>query len=137
VGSGPCPRSSDGTPLTQPQDDCAQPALSPDQTEIAMICTPVKDGAPSSTEADLVVATFDAQTGALGPLDRLVTGTMAAEPAWSPDGQSLVYLAPEAPDGLFQLWYLKNATAPHPGTPQQITTNLDLTATSAPVWAAG
>jgi hypothetical protein len=124
-----------GTPLTQPDDDCAQPALNADQTEIAMICTPVVDGAPSSTESDLVVASFDAATGILGPLDRIVTGTMAASPAWSPDGTDLVYAAPEAGDGYFQLWYLKGAATLSPSAPRQITSGLDLDG-SAPVWAS-
>jgi hypothetical protein len=124
---------SDGTALTLPQDDCAQPALNPDETEIAMICTLVVNGVPSSTESDLVVASFDAATGTLGPLDRIVTGTMAASPTWSPDGTDLLYLAPEAGDGYFELWYVKDAAmslAPHP---KQVPTDLDLDG-SAPVW---
>jgi hypothetical protein len=123
-----------GTPLTQPQDDCAQPALNAAQTEIAMICNPVVNGAPSSTESDLVLASFDAATGTIGPLDRIVTGTMAAAPAWSPDGTSLVYLAPETGDGYFQLWYLKGAGTGHPSAPKKVTSGDDLDATSAPVW---
>ncbi|HXZ99958.1 MAG TPA: hypothetical protein VEK76_06370 [Candidatus Binatia bacterium] len=130
-----CAPGEDGTALTQPGDDCAQPALNPDQTEIAMICTPVVAGAPSSAESDLVVASFDAATGTLGPLQRQVTGVLAASPTWSPDGQDLLYLAPEGGDGYFQLWYLKGATAAVPGHPRQITSNLDLDATAAPAWA--
>jgi hypothetical protein len=126
---------SDGTALTQPQDDCAQPALNPDQTEIAMICTPVVDGAPSSTESDLVVATFDAATGTIGPLDRIVTGALAASPVWSADGTDLLYLAPEAGDGYFELWYLKGAATVTPAPPKQVTTDLDLDG-SAPAWAS-
>ncbi|MGD1033879.1 MAG: hypothetical protein ABR977_05565 [Candidatus Dormibacteria bacterium] len=124
---------SDGTALTQPGDDCAQPTLNPAQTEIAMICTPVVNGAPSSTESDLVVASFDAATGTLGPLDRLVVGTMAASPAWSPDGTDLVYSAPEAGNGYLELWYLKGAASLTPSQPKQITSELDLDG-SAPVW---
>jgi hypothetical protein len=124
---------SDGAALTQPEDDCAQPALNPAQTEIAMICTPVVNGAPSSTESDLVVASFDAATGTLGPLDRLVVGTMAASPAWSPDGTDLIYLAPEAGDGYFELWYLKGAATATPSLAKQVTSDLDLDG-SAPVW---
>ncbi len=124
---------SDGTALTQPGDDCAQPTLNSAQTEIAMICTPVVNGAPSSTESDLVVASFDAATGTLGPLDRLVVGTMAASPAWSPDGTDLVYSAPEAGNGYLELWYLKGAASLTPSQPKQITSELDLDG-SAPVW---
>ena len=47
----------------------------------------------------------------VGPLDRLVVGTMAASPAWSPDGTDLVYSAPEAGNGYLELWYLKGAAA--------------------------
>jgi hypothetical protein len=122
-----------GSPLTPPGDDCAQPALNAAQTEIAMICTPVVNGAPSSTESDLVVASFDAATGTLGPLDRIVTGTMAASPAWSPDGTDLIYLAPEAGDGYFELWYIKDATTSRAPHAKQVTTDLDLDG-SAPVW---
>jgi hypothetical protein len=91
------------------------------------------NGAPSSTESDLVVASFDAATGTLGPLDRIVTGTLAASPAWSPDGTDLICLAPEAGDGYMELWYVKDAArspAPHA---KQVTTDLDLDG-SAPVW---
>jgi hypothetical protein len=123
-----------GTPLTQPGDDCAQPTLNPDQTEIAMVCTPVVNGAPSSTESDLVVASFDAATGTLGTLDRIVTGTLAASPAWSPDGTDLIYEAPEAGDGYFELWYVKDAATSRPVQPKQVTTDLDLDG-SAAVWA--
>ena len=136
IGAGRCPSVDDGTPLTQPQDDCAQPALNQAQNEIAMICTPVTGGSPSSTEADLVVASFDAQTGTLGPLQRLVTGTLAAQPAWSPDGQSLLYLAPEAGNGYFELWYLKGALSAHRSAPEQITTGLDIDSQGAPAWSA-
>lgn len=129
-------QASDGRALTLPQDDCSEPALNPAQTEIAMICTPVVNGAPVSTESDLVVATFDAATASLGPLRRIVTQTMAASPAWSPDGQSLLYLAPESGDGYFELWYLKDAAAATPAAPRQLTTHLDLDATSAPAWGS-
>lgn len=128
--------TGEGTPLTQPTDDCAQPALSPSQTMMAMICTPLTANGPSTSESDLVVATFDAQTGAIGPLRRLVTGTLAAAPAWSPDGSSLVYLAPEPGDGYFQLWYLKRAGTATPSAPAMVTSGNDLDATSAPVWTS-
>jgi hypothetical protein len=98
-----------------------------------MICTPVVNGAPSSTESDLVVASFDAATGTLGPLERIVTGTMAASPTWSPDGTDLIYLAPEAGDGYFELWYVKDATTLPAPQARQVTSDLDLDG-SAPVW---
>jgi hypothetical protein len=58
---------------------------------------------------------------------------MAASPAWSPDGTDLIYLAPEAGDSYFELWYVKGAAtslAPHA---KQVTSDLDLDG-SAPVW---
>ncbi len=129
-------QAADGTPLTSPQDDCSEPALNPAQTELAMVCTPVVGGAPDSTRADLVVATFDAATRSLGPLQHIVTGTMAASPTWSPGGQSLLYLAPESGDGYFQIWYVKNAAAARPAAPRELTTGLNLDATAAPAWGA-
>ena len=129
-----------GTALTQPGDDCAQPALNPAETEMAMICTPVVDGAPSSTESDLVVATFDAATGTIGPLDRLVTGTLAAAPTWAPDGTDLIYEAPEAGDGYLELWYIKGAAAPTPSPEAAVTPTASpkagVTPTASPKGAA-
>ncbi len=127
---------SSGTPLTQPADDCAQPALNPAQTEIAMICTPTVNGAASPIESDLVVASFDEQTGTIGPLHRLVTGTMAASPAWSGDGRDLVYEAPASGNGYFQLWYVRGAASATPAQPKQVTTNLNLDG-STPAWSPG
>jgi hypothetical protein len=122
-----------GAPLTLPGDDCSQPALNPAQTLIAMACSPVTNGQASSTEADLVVASFDAATGTLGPLHRLVTGTMVAVPSWSPDGRSLLYLAPEAGDGYFELWYLANAAAEvPPATPAPAATTASPGASTGP-----
>jgi hypothetical protein len=125
-----------GIPLTQPGDDCAQPALNPAQTEMAMICTPVVNGAPSSTESDLVVASFDAATDTIGPLDRLVTGTMAASPAWSPDGTGLIYEAPEAGDGYMELWYIKGAAPLAPSPKAAATPTSSATGTVSPTPSA-
>lgn len=119
----------DGQPLTQPADNCALPALSPDQTSMAMVCS------PSSAESDLVVARFDPAKG-LGPLRRVVVKQLASAPVWAPDGTSLLYLAPAGPSGYFQIWYLDKVLTPAPSAPRAITTELDLDATSAPAWSA-
>ncbi len=126
----PTPRT-DGTPLTQPAQNCSEPALNPSDTMIAMICS------PSSTEADLVLASFSLTAG-IGPLTYVVTGTMAASPSWSPSGDDLLYLAPSssAGNGYFQLWHISRVNTGSLSTPTMVTTDLDLDATSAPVWAA-
>jgi hypothetical protein len=122
--------ATDGTPLTQPAQNCSEPAVSPDETMIAMICS------PSSTEADLVLASFSVTAG-IGPLTYVVTGTMAAMPTWSPTGTDLLYLAPASGNGYFQLWHISGVNTGIPLTPKMVTSDLDLDATSAPVWAAG
>jgi hypothetical protein len=88
-----------GTPgraLTPAGDDCSQPSLSSDGQRLAMICTAAKQF------ADIEVASFDGTN--LGPRETLVTGQLASQPTWAPDGSSLVYLAPHGASGHFQLW---------------------------------
>lgn len=85
-----------GKALTAIEDGCLQPALSPDGQRLAMICTGGKQF------ANLEIAHFDGST--LGPAQVLVSGQLAAQPTWSPDGSSLVYLAPQGLGGHFQLW---------------------------------
>ena len=112
------------TSLTAPADRCAQPALSPDGSQLAMVCM---NGA---RDAQLVVAPFDGK--ALGPRTVLVEGTLATAPAWAPDGSGLAYLAPGADDagGRFQLWWARPGAAP-----VQVTRGADLDALSPPAWA--
>jgi WD40-like Beta Propeller Repeat len=86
----------EGQALTQSNDDCSQPAISPDGSRVAMICT------GGTQVANVEVATFDGTT--LGPRQVIVSGQLAAQPTWSPDGQSLVYLAAQGISGHFQLW---------------------------------
>jgi len=115
-----------GAALTDPQDDCGQPALSPDQTLVAMVCTGGKQA------GRLEIASFDGQQ--LGPAVTLATGQLAA-PAWSPDGRRIAYLAPAAAQGPFQLWEVDLSGGPaHPKPAQRATENLDLDATSPPAW---
>lgn len=143
-----------GTPLTSLVDDCSQPALSPDGTQLAMICSGGKQ-----TER-LEVASFNGN--ALGPPRVLLDGGIYASPAWSPDGKALVYYAPSGAAGHFQLWWvaLPVAATPSPTptathspsgsgaassivvptplpanpVPVQVTQGVDLSATSAPAW---
>jgi Tol biopolymer transport system component len=140
-------------PLTAEADDCSQAALSPDGTQIAMVCS---HGKQSTV---LEVAPFNGT--ALGPARVLLDGGLYASPAWSPDGKALAYFAPQGLAGHFQLWYLALPVAatpsasispsPSPSTPAnassivaptptpapvpvQVTEGVDLSATSPPVW---
>ena len=144
-----------GKPLTNLADDCSEPALSPDGTQLAMICREGKQ------TAKLEVASFNGT--ALGPARVLVEGALFAAPAWSPDGQALAYFAPSGAAGHFELWWLavpvvatpsptatttpshapsaggtaSSVTVPSlPATPVpvQVTQGVDLTATSPPAW---
>jgi hypothetical protein len=147
-------------PLTAAADDCSEPSLSPDGTQLAMICSHGKQF------ASLQVAPFNGT--ALGPSRVLLEGGLYASPVWSPDGKALAYFAPSGLTGHFQLWYLElpvvptptatpsatpTATAsasahgspshaatatpqptPTPPAPIQMTQGVDLTATSPPAW---
>src|ERR1700730_11903619 len=96
---------SAGRALTAPEDDCSQAALSPDGTRMAMICT------SGSQVVRLEVAHFDGRT--LGPPQVIAQGTLAA-PAWSADGNGLVYLEAVQPSGYFQLFYANMTPRPAP-----------------------
>ena len=118
-----------GTPLTRTEEDCAQPAVSPDGRSIAMVC---RHGELQSTE--LVVATFDQSSGTLGPETVLVQGQLSASPAFSPDGQTIAFLAPVQLGGTFQLWTVPATASPSPSEARPITQSVGLDSTSAPVW---
>jgi len=117
-----------GAALTDVEADCLQPALSPDESMLAMICS---NG--QSLGGQLSVTTFDSATASVGPPAVVARGSLLASPAFSPDGKSLAYLAPAMPGGGFQLWTIPGLESTA-SAPKQITTNLDLDATSAPVW---
>jgi WD40-like Beta Propeller Repeat len=139
-------------PLTPEADDCSQATLSPDGTQLAMVCTHGKQS------ASLEVASFNGS--ALGARHVLVDGGLYASPAWAPDGKALAYFAPQGLAGHFQLWWLplvvaatpspsvatspstsasqaSSIVAPTPtpaSAPVQVTEGVDLSATSPPVW---
>ena len=159
-------RTGRATPLTKLEDDCSQPALSPDGKTLAMICS------SKQQFSHLVLADFDGS--GIGPLRTIVTDHMVAQPAWAPDGSGIAYLAPAQPDQPFQLWWLPKAgyavpspaptpsattaaspspgrkatptpgrrpspspsPSPRPVTPIQITTDLGFDASSPIAWKA-
>ena len=120
---------TDGQALTAPELGCGQAALSPDQHLIAMVCT-----RGSNQTAELDVATFDPATLTLGSPAALVSNQLVASPAFSPDGKTIAYLAPSSPGGQFQLWTVGSTG---PASVRNITTDLGLDSTSAPVWVGG
>ena len=114
--------------LTAAAADCAQPAVSPDGSQLAVICT--SDTQTANLEIIPLVK------GTAGVPRVLVSDCLCASPAWSPDGTSLLYLAPADATGHFQLWWLNHADTLVPAPPKQVTTDLDFDASSAPAWAA-
>ena len=118
-----------GQALTPRELGCGQPALSADEKLVAMVCTK-----GSNQSADLQVASFDANTLSLGSPATLVAGQLVASPVFSPDGKTIAYLAPSSPGGQFQLWTVDSSG---PASVRDITTDLGLDSTSAPVWVGG
>jgi hypothetical protein len=99
-----------GTPLTRPDEDCAQPALSPDGHTMAMICN------YKSQVSYLTLASFNGST--LGTRRSVITSQLVAQPTWAPDGSGIAYLAPAIVGQGFQLWWLpKLAYAPPTPSP--------------------
>lgn len=101
-----------GRALTGEDEDCRTPSLSPDGTQVAMICTFKKQ------VSYLTIASLSGSN--LGPRRTLITDQMVAQPTWAPDGSGIAYLAPDlgSPAGHFQLWFLpKEAYAPSPVPP--------------------
>jgi WD40-like Beta Propeller Repeat len=144
---------SAGRPLTDPSEDCRNPSVSPDGTQVAMICTHEKQ------LSYLTIASWNGSS--LGPRTTLISDQMVAQPVWAPDGSGIAYLAPSVGSGPFQLWFLPRAAyapvptpaptptpgGPHNGplpspTPQpavvvkpiQVTTNNGFDATSPIAW---
>jgi len=119
-----------GAGLTPVTLGCGSPAVSPDESLIAMVCT-----RGSNQSAELDVATFDARSLTIGSPATIVSGQLIASPSFSPDGKSIAYFAPTRPGGDFQLWTV--STASGPSSVREITTNLALDSQSAPVWVNG
>jgi len=153
------PGPGHGRPLTSPEEDCAQPSLSPNGKSIAMICT------HQTQVSYLALASFNGSK--LGPRRNLITKQLVAQPTWAPDSSGIAYLAPAVVGAGFQLWFLPKAAyapplpspvptviptpggpvtspvptpTPSPITPPiavkpiQVTTNLGFDATSPMVW---
>jgi Tol biopolymer transport system component len=117
---------SAGQALTAPELGCGSPAVSPDEKLIAMICNK-----GSNQSAELDVANFDASSLTIGSPATLVGGRLVASPTFSPDGKTIAFLAPDAPGGRFQLWTVGSSG---PTSLREITSDLSLDSTSAPVW---
>jgi Tol biopolymer transport system component len=115
--------------LTSSTDDCAQPALSPDGSSLAMVCS----GGTGLQSTRLEVASLTGTT--LGALRVLESGCLCAAPAWAPDGSGLLYYAPADASGHFQLWWIARAAGSAPRAAQQVTNNLDFDALSPPAWS--
>ena len=104
------PGPGHGRPLTRPDEDCAQPSLSPDRKTMAMICT------HQSQTSYLTMASFNGSS--LGTRRNLITSQLVAQPTWAPDSSGIAYLAPAQLGAGFQLWFLPRlAYAPPPPSP--------------------
>lgn len=126
-----------GIALTQPDDDCGQPAVSADASLLAMACR------HGETVADIEVAALDLANFTIGPPRVVVPPGLNAAPAFAPDGQVLAYMAPAGGRGPFQLWTVRltTPTASSGGSSAaaaparvQVTHNLSLDSTAAPAW---
>ncbi len=138
---------SAGLGLTQANDDCGQPAVSPDGGMLAMVCRHGQD------IADIEVATLDASHFSIGSSLVVVPPGLNSAPAFSPDGRSIAYFAPSSGAGPFQLWTVavagssaagtspaastagSPAAAATPAAPRQVTQNLGFDSSAAPVWS--
>jgi hypothetical protein len=110
----PTPYGTEGQPLTTTFDDCMEPSLSPDGTQVAMICTYEKQG------ANLVVASWNGSS--LGSLKTTLINQLIAQPTWAPDGSGIAYLAPAEAGGPFQLWFLPKEAYNPPPSPSPVPT---------------
>lgn len=101
-----------GKQLTGDGEDCRTPSLSPDGSQLAMICTYQKQ------VSYLAIASLSGSS--LGPRRILINDQIVAQPTWAPDGSGIAYLSPDlsSPAGNFQLWFLpRDAYNPPPPSP--------------------
>jgi Tol biopolymer transport system component len=118
--------------LTAGADDCGEPAVNPDGSKVAVICT--SDTQTAKLEVIPLVKGAAGVSEAAGVPQVLQPSCLCGSPTWSPDGTGLLYMAPADPTGHFQLWWLNHADTATPAAPRQVTNHLDLDATSAPAW---
>jgi hypothetical protein len=104
---------SAGRALTSPSEDCAEPAVSPSGTQIAMVCSYEKQ------ISNLVIVPWNGSS--MGARTTLISNQMVAQPIWAPDGSGIAYLAPGGPAAPFQLWWLPRA-AYNPPAPSPVPT---------------
>ena len=119
---------TDGVALTQPADNCGSPAVSADETLIAMVCR------HNDLQSADVVVDHLTTTGTLGAPTTLVQGQLAAAPVFSPDGKTLAFLAPVSSGGAFQLWTVPVDASKQTSPAHALTSNVGLDSTAAPVW---
>lgn len=117
------------TSLTNPSDDCTDPAVAANGTTVAMLCT------NGGRQANLEVATLNGTT--LSKPKALMSDCLCNSPSWSPTGDGLLFMNSPDPNGNFGLWYIPNATAAHPSSAEQVTApDVSLDATSAANWTS-
>lgn len=115
--------------LTDSTSDCSQPSVSPDGTQVAMIC----GNGTGLQSTSLQVAALTGTT--LGPPRVLIADCLCASPSWAPDGSGLSFLDPADATGHFQLWWIGDAAGALPKKPLQVTYGLDFDGTSPAAWA--
>ena len=120
---------SPGVALTPVRLGCHEPAVSPDEKLVAMVCNH-----GSNRTANLEMAALDLQSLTLGSAATLVSGQLVASPAFSPDGKTIAFLAPTTSGGRFQLWTVGSSG---PASVRAITSDLGFDSDSAPSWVAG
>ena len=116
--------------LTDAESDCGQPSLSPDQSEVAMVCA----GGTGLQDTRIEIASLSGTK--LSSSRVLVGNCLCAAPVWAPDGSGLVYYAPADVTGHFQLWWIAGAGTTLQKGPRQVTDDLDFDALSPVAWAA-